>query len=134
MKQQRTYRVIVTREGDQWLADAPDVEGTHTFAKSLPKLDDYIREAIALGEDLPDGAEAGLDLAYEYHIGDAEMDVVTAELRAERARLNAAERDLTERTAAAAKKLVERLSVRDAATLLAVSPQRISQVAPRKAG
>ncbi|HLL67888.1 MAG TPA: hypothetical protein VK453_19555 [Micromonosporaceae bacterium] len=132
-QQKRTYHVVVTRENDHWLASASDAPGAHTFAASLPKLDGEIREAIALAEDLDIGAESSLDLVYEYHSGDPALDAVTAELRAERARLNEAERALTERTAAAARVLVERLSVRDAATLLAVSPQRISQVAPRRA-
>jgi hypothetical protein len=59
------YEVIVTREGDAWLADGPAVAGTHTWAKNLPGLDRNVREAIALAEDLPEGAEDGLDLAYQ---------------------------------------------------------------------
>lgn len=129
---ERTYRVVVTREGDAWLADVPDLPGTHTWAKNLPGLDRSVREVIALGEDLPDGAETRLSLIYTYDIGDPELNAVTAHLRAERERIQREERQLAEQTAAVAAQLTERsMSVRDAAALLAVSPQRISQVAPR---
>ncbi|HET8682421.1 MAG TPA: hypothetical protein VFM54_11180 [Micromonosporaceae bacterium] len=129
---EHTYRVVVTREGQAWLADVPDLPGTHTWAKNLPGLDRSVREVIALAEDLPDGAEPDLRLVYDYDIGDPELNTATAYLRAERERIQREERQLAERTAAVAARLTERsLSVRDAAALLAVSPQRISQVAPR---
>jgi hypothetical protein len=129
---ERTYRVVVTREGDAWLADVPDLPGAHTWAKNLPGLDRSVREVIALVEDLPNGAETGLNLIYTYDIGDAELNAVTAHLRAERERIQREERQLAEQTAAVAAQLTERsMSVRDAAALLAVSPQRISQIAPR---
>ena len=129
---ERTYRVMVTRDGHAWLADVPDLPGTHTWAKNLPGLDRSVREVIALAEDLPDGAEHELSLAYTYDIGDAELNAVTARLRAERERIQREERQLAEQTATVAAQLTERsMSVRDAAALLAVSPQRISQVAPR---
>jgi len=128
----QTYYVVVTREDDAWLADVPDLPGTHTWAKNLPGLDRAVREAIALVEDLPDGAEPGLSLIYRYDIGDPELNAVTAHLRAERERIQREERQLSEQTAAVAAQLTDRsMSVRDAAALLAVSPQRISQVAPR---
>lgn len=128
----KTYRVVVTREGDSWLADVPDVEGTHTWAKNLPSLDANVREAIALAEDLPEGAEPTLALAYTFDVGDADLNAVTAHLRAERERIQREERQLAEQTAVVAARLTGRdLSVRDAAMLLGVSPQRISQVAPQ---
>ena len=129
---EQTYRVVVTREDDAWLADVPDLPSTHTWAKNLPGLDRSVREAIALVENLPDGAEPGLSLVYSYDIGDSELNAVTAHLRAERERIQHEERQLAAQTAAVAAQLTERsMSVRDAATLLAVSPQRISQLAPR---
>lgn len=131
----KTYRVVVTREDRDWLADVPALKGAHTDARSLAKLDGCVREVIVLADDLPDGATADLDLAYEYHIGDADLDVMTANLRAERARVEAAEKALAERTAVAANLLVKgrKLTVRDAAALLAVSPSRVGQVAPKQA-
>src|SRR5438045_3196529 len=37
-----TYRVVVTREGRNWLADVPQAQGAHTYADSLSKLDRYV--------------------------------------------------------------------------------------------
>lgn len=130
-----TYEVIVTREGDAWLADVPAVAGTHTWAKNLPGLDSSVREAIALAEDLPRGAESALELVYDYRTGDPTLDATTAAVRADRSELSAAERFLAERTARLADELVHGrgMSVRDAAALLRVSPQRISQIAPSRA-
>jgi len=39
----RAFRVVVTREDDQWLADMPDLPGAHTYARSLPSLDQAFR-------------------------------------------------------------------------------------------
>lgn len=58
------YQVHVTREGDQWLADVPELEGTQTYAPNLTALDRYVREAIVLGADLPDEAMTRLELTY----------------------------------------------------------------------
>jgi hypothetical protein len=126
--------VRVTREDGAWQADVPGLRGTHTWARNLPALDRSVREVIALVKDLPEGAESALQLDYEYNIGDPALTALTAKLRAERERIQREERDLARETAAAASRLVAdaSLSVRDAATLLAVSPQRISQVAPRE--
>lgn len=60
----KSYRVVVTRERDAWLADVPALAGAHTWAKNLPALDRNVREAIALAEDRPDGAEASLAIDY----------------------------------------------------------------------
>ncbi len=68
----RTYHVVVTREGESWLADVPDVAGAHTWAKNQLSLDRNVREAIALAEDLPDGAEDGLVLDYHDATGQAD--------------------------------------------------------------
>jgi predicted RNase H-like HicB family nuclease len=125
------YRVVVTRDETNWLAEVPEVPGVQTFARALAPLDGEVREAVAIALDLSPTAERGLVLDYEYHLGDAEIDARTARLRAERVRHAAAERELVEQTGAAARDLVARgLSVRDAAVLLAVTPQRIHQLAP----
>jgi len=61
-----TYRVVVTGDGDGWLAKVPDLDGCLTWADDRADLDRNIREAIAVVEDLPEGAETGLAIAYEY--------------------------------------------------------------------
>jgi hypothetical protein len=72
------YRVVITREGGRWLADVPSLQGAHTYARSLPALDQAVREVVVLAADLPDEAMPGLMLEYEYHTGDASLD---AEIR-----------------------------------------------------
>ncbi len=128
------YVVEVSREGTAWMADVPQLPGVHTWGRNLSGLEDSIREAIALAEDLPDGAESDLGLRFEYHTGDERLDHLAKELRRTRALLAAEEAALTTRTSEAAAELVNvaHLPVRDVAVLLAVSPQRISQVAPQR--
>ncbi|MFF0265611.1 hypothetical protein [Kribbella sp. NPDC004536] len=65
-----TYGVHVTREGDQWLAEVPDLEGTQTYAPNLTALDRYVREIIVLAEDLPASVTRDLVLDWTYDIGD----------------------------------------------------------------
>ena len=48
------YEVIVTREGDSWLADVPAVPGAHTFARSLAGLARSVREVNARTRHAPD--------------------------------------------------------------------------------
>lgn len=60
-----TYRVVVAREDGRWLADVPALAGAHTYARSLPALDQAIREVVVLAADLPDEAMPGLVLDYE---------------------------------------------------------------------
>lgn len=124
------YRVVVTREADNWLADVPQVEGAHTYAQSLAKLDREVREVIALALDLPDGAEGGLELDWDIHTGNAVWDAQTAQLRKARKVALDVERRLQEETAAMASALREEgdFSLRDTAFLTGVSHQRISQI------
>lgn len=125
-----TYRVRVTREGKHWLADVPDLPGTQTYAPSLTALDSYVREAIALMDDLPDEAMAGLELDYSYDVAD-EAVAEAKKLREEREELNEREQRLHKAMAEVVGKLVDLgYSVRDAGPLLGVSHQRISQLRP----
>src|SRR5512144_1577788 len=100
------YTVVATREGSQWLADAPEVPGTHTWARSLAGLDASVREAIALALDLPEGAEAGLELSWHVVTGDEQLDAQALDVRDERARLAAAESALTAKTEKLAQRAV----------------------------
>lgn len=119
------YRVVVTREDGNWLADVPALEGAHTYARSLPSLDRAIREVIVLAADLPDEAMPDLVLDYEYRTGDPRIDEDATRVRRLRAQLAEVER----LTAASIRALTPELSVRDAGALLGVSPQRVSQLA-----
>src|SRR5215831_3173079 len=75
------FRVVVTREDGQWLADVPDLQGAHTYARSLPSLDQAVREVVVLAADLPDEAMPELVLDYDYHTGDPELDATALEVR-----------------------------------------------------
>jgi len=61
------YRVVVTREDDHWLADVPELQGAHTYARSLPALDQAVREVVVLAADLPDAAMPEIVLDYDHH-------------------------------------------------------------------
>jgi DNA-binding NarL/FixJ family response regulator len=126
------YRVVVTREDGQWLADVPGLAGAHSFARSLPALDQSVREVIVLADELPETAMPELVIEYDYHTGDAELDSATLEVRRLRREADELAATATSRTAEAAAQLVARgLSVRDVAALLGISPQRVSQLTPR---
>src|SRR5438552_13469484 len=125
----RTFRVVVTREDDQWLAEVPELQGAHTYARSLPSLDQAVREVVVLAADLPDEAMPELVLDYDYHTGDPELDATALEVRRLRRQADDLAATAAARTSQVAGQLVARgLSVRDVAALLGISPQRVSQL------
>jgi len=126
------YRVVITREGGHWLADVPSLHGAHTYGRSLPALDQAMREVVVLAADLPDEAMPGLVFEYEYHTGDASLDATTLEVRQLRRQAHEIASAAAARTSEVAAELVARgLSVRDVAALLGISPQRVSQLTAR---
>jgi predicted RNase H-like HicB family nuclease len=128
----QAYRVVVTREDGQWLADVPELQGAHTYARSLPSLDQAVREAVVLAADLPDEAMPDLVLDYDYHTGDPDLDATALEVRRLRRQADELAATAASRTGQAAAQLVARgLSVRDVAALLGISPQRVSQLTAR---
>jgi hypothetical protein len=125
----RVYQVVVSRDDGHWLADVPELQGAHTYARSLPALDQAVREVIMLAADLPDGAMPELVIDYDYHTGDPDLDSTAVEVRRLRREADELSAAAAVRTGQAAVKLVARgLSVRDAAALLGISPQRVSQL------
>jgi predicted RNase H-like HicB family nuclease len=122
------YRVVVTRDGDGWLADVPALPGTHTWAKTLRALDRNVREVIGMVEDLPRSAEAAVDLEMDYHTGDPVLDERAGRLRARRREQERAAAEIASDTSELLRRFAARLSVGDAAVLLGVSKGRISQL------
>jgi DNA-binding NarL/FixJ family response regulator len=121
--------VVVTREDGQWLGDVPDLQGTYTYARSLPSLDQAVREVVVLAADLPDEAVPELVLDYDYHTGDPGLDATALEVRNLRRQADDLAATAAARTSEVATQLVARgLSVRDVAALLGISPQRVSQL------
>jgi hypothetical protein len=128
------YRVVVTREGHDWLAEMPDLEGGHTFARTLAGLDRAVREVIVLAADLPDDAISTLRLDWEYHTGDATLDDKATAVRRIRAEADQVASAAARQTSEAARTLVSHgLSVRDTAAALGISPQRVSQLTDGRA-
>jgi DNA-binding CsgD family transcriptional regulator len=123
-----SYSVKVTREHGQWIADVVDVDGAHTYAGNLPSLDAAVREVIALVQDLPDDAEATLELDWDYS-GASDTVRAAAAVGVLRAQADAHAHALAERTREQIALLAaERHSVRDIARLLGISPGRVSQL------
>jgi hypothetical protein len=125
----RAFRVVVTREDGQGLANVPELQGAHTYARSLPSLDQAVREVVVVAADLPDEAMPELVLDYDYHTGDPQLDATALEVRRLRRQADDLAATAAARTGRAAAQLVARgLSVRDVAALLGISPQRVSQL------
>ncbi|MFY9929240.1 MAG: type II toxin-antitoxin system HicB family antitoxin [Streptosporangiaceae bacterium] len=123
-----TFHVVVTRDGDGWMADVPALPGTHTWAKTLRALDRNVREVIGMVEDLPRSAEAALDLQMEYRTGDPVLDERAGRLRARRREQERATAEIAGDTSELLRRFAAQLSVGDAAVLLGVSKGRISQL------
>ena len=120
------YEVVVTREGDSWLADVPAVRGAHTFARSLAGLTRSVREVLILMADLDD--DAAPELTFTYQVSDEAVKEAVAVGR-ERRKTRELEEALIAHTSAAAARLTrEGYSVRDAAALLNLTPGRVSQL------
>lgn len=124
-----TYDVVITREGENWLADVPSVPGAHTFARSLPSLYESVREVIVLMDDLEDDAVPAV--RYRLEVDDPLL-AEAADLGRARAELAELEASVQARTGKTVAKLTESgYSVRDVAALVGVSPGRISQMTPQ---
>ena len=123
--------MVVTRE-DGLLMALAGLEGARTYARSLPVLDQAVREVIVLAADLPDEAMPGLAVDYDYHTGDPELDVTALEVRRLRREADELAAASAARTGQAADRLVASgLSAGDVAALLGISPQRVSQLTAR---
>ena len=60
------YRVVVTRQDQYLVAEVPGVEGASTAAGSPEELDFLVRDRLAAALHLPEGAEADLELLFEW--------------------------------------------------------------------
>lgn len=123
-----TYTVHVAREGDQWTAQVDQLPAAHTWAGNLTRLDHDVREAIALVEDLPDGAEHGLDLDWDFSAVGTDA-AQAAQIAQERRRALSAAADATARAHQTVQHLADAgWSQRDISGLLGLTPGRVSQV------
>lgn len=124
------YKVGVERDGRWWMIYVPEIEGV-TQARRVDEIEEMARSLIAVSTDTP-LAEIAVHVVCIKVSG---VDIAESANRVEELRRQAD--DLQAQAAEAAKQFARALTregvpVRDAATLLHVSPQRISQLA--KAG
>jgi predicted RNase H-like HicB family nuclease len=121
-----TYTARARRSGAWWAIDIPELPGVYSQARRLDRVEPMARDAIALFLDVD---PATLDIRVETNLpSDLRRDVdALGRLRAESDRLQAessgAMRQLTHEL------LGRGLSVRDAAVILGISHQRVSQLA-----
>lgn len=122
------YFVEVEREEGQWTARVTNLPEVNTFAGNLLKLDRAVREAIALVNNLPVGAEKKLELEYDFsRVG--ELAELANQIHRDRKRIQDASQEVTNRTNAVVKELVAQgWSVRDVAGIVGTSAARVSQI------
>jgi hypothetical protein len=123
-----SYTVTVSREEPWWVAVVAGLPGGATESRRLDRLEIEVRDLIA---GLTDTSEDAFDLEWNYALPTA-LERPVCEFVEARSRRQAAERDY----AAAQQRAVDALtaahvSVRDAAELLGLSYQRVSQIRPR---
>ena len=122
-----TYTAVCRRAGDWWAVDVAEIRGVHTQARRLDQVEAMARDAIALLRDVPTDS---FDVVVQPHLdADAEQTVAASAEATRRARQAAEEASRLQRQAATTLLTRYRLTVRDAGTLLHVSPQRVSQLA-----
>jgi hypothetical protein len=122
-----SYTAVCRRVGDWWAIEVPQLRGVHSQARRLDQVEAMAREAIAL---LRGVSTDGFDLRVEPHLDpDAEATVAAATAASQKARGAAQDASLLQREAARTLLGTYRLTVRDAGTLLRLSPQRVSQLA-----
>ena len=63
--------VRVSRDGTRWQAEMPGVADGQTWARTLPGLEQAVRDAIALEKNLSDEEASRLPLRYDYRLGTA---------------------------------------------------------------
>ncbi|ROQ15541.1 hypothetical protein EDF54_0404 [Rathayibacter sp. PhB93] len=122
------YHVVVTREKPFWVAVVQGLPGGATESRSLALLDGEVRDLVS---GLTDVDEDTVELTWDYGAAFAEdVAAVLGQVRAAREDLERS-RDEYERLQhdAVAGVRGEGVSMRDAAVLLNLSHQRISQIA-----
>lgn len=123
--QVKTYTVEASRDGKWWLLRTLEAPGAVSQVRSLSQADEYIREAIAYVVGVPPDS-------FDVEVRPVVPERVGKEIAGARAAL--ADLDARQRAAA----VLSRVAVKDllalgvtgadAAVLLAVSPQRVSQL------
>ena len=119
-------RYTLDRVSGIWEVEVAQVPDVHTFGRTLDKAEENVREALA--RSLKTSGSALL-MRHEYHLGPAADEVVMASIDA-RAQANETSERAATLTREAAQKITGELglSLRDAARVLQLSHQRVSQI------
>lgn len=115
------------RSGTWWAVEVPEVPGLFTQAKRLDQVDSMVRDAAKL---------LGVEDPFEVDVVADLPSAIQAKVKAAKSSLDEAarvQRESSYRSREVAATLRSTgLSVRDVASVLGVSAQRISQIAPTK--
>lgn len=134
MTSKRTWTAVVEIDGEgNWTGEVAEEPRAHTWARSLPTLLDRLAEALALVVEVESGRKARAEhITWSAVVmgGDSELarrvnDAVHQ--RAALAEVEAATRDATIRAVLALASC--KVGTRDAARLIGLSHQRVSQLA-----
>lgn len=128
-----TFKVVYEPEpdGSAWNVSIPAVKGCHTYGRSLAEARRNIREALSLFEEEFDGKadEVARDAVFEEDIRlPAQLRSAVRRFHTARAKAEAEAAKLREASAAAARAITERLSLRDAGELLGVSQEGVRKI------
>ena len=114
------------RTGEWWAVDAPEVDGLFTQAKRLDQIPAMVADAAAL---LTDVAADQMKVTLDYDLGDPGVLRDIAEAKQRSAEAQRAVETASRLTRSLVHDLRKRgLSVRDVATILEISHQRVAQL------
>lgn len=124
------FKIDIARDGRWWMVRIPEIDGL-TQARRLAEADSMAREYIALDQNLPlDDIAVEIVSVTVDGLTDGGLLNAAREIRTLRARASALEREATEKAHEYTRRLTTNgVPVRDIAQLLAISPQRVSQLA-----
>lgn len=123
----RTYKIEVHRDGRWWMIAVPEL-GQITQARRIAEIEDMARSLIAVSTDAP-MADIAVEVTRITLSGGDDILRPAHEIEGLRSRAKALEAQAADAARAFALSLTKaEVPVRDAATLLRVSPQRISQL------
>ncbi|WP_238019012.1 type II toxin-antitoxin system HicB family antitoxin [Dactylosporangium sp. AC04546] len=118
------YTAVCRLSGGWWAISVPGLKGVHTQVRRLSDAEAMARDAIALFLDVDPGS---FGVLLQPEVPDA-GDVVSAALTARKV-AQEADREAATATAVALRRLADLgITGRDAARLLNISPQRVSQL------
>jgi predicted RNase H-like HicB family nuclease len=122
--------VVFEPDEDGWHVSVPSLKGCHTWGRSLVEARRNIREAISLfEEELGDADAVARDAVFEEDIRlPAQLRSAVRRFHTARAKSEAEAAKLRVASAAAARAITKRLSLRDAGELLGVSQEGVRKI------